>query len=97
MNIIGEKDPDLWRIAKKRAAFKKHLFSYIVVNGMLWCIWAFQHKPWHGGFPWPAWVSLFWGIGLLFNYYEAFHGNDYDMAEHEYEKLKKERERKNSL
>ena len=65
MQIIGDKDPEIWRLAKRRASFKRHLFSYIVINGMLWCIWAFGHNWWHDGInihfgiPWPAWYPSF--------------------------------------
>jgi 2TM domain len=44
------------------------------------------------GFPWPAWIMLGWGIGLVFNYAEAYRGDKETMAEKEYEKLKKEKE-----
>lgn len=99
MEIIGEKnhnekDPGLWRIAQKRAAFKKHAGYYLVINLMLWCIYWFSgHGSRHWGIPWPAWVSLFWGIGIILRYFEAYHGTQNDIAEREYEKLKKEKDR----
>ncbi|MEO8146250.1 MAG: 2TM domain-containing protein [Bacteroidia bacterium] len=99
MEIINEnqKDPQLWRIAQKRASFKRHLITYAIVNAMLWCIYFFSHRwSWYGhwGIPWPAWVTLFWGIGLAFNYIDAYHGSETELAEREYEKLKQEREKK---
>jgi hypothetical protein len=39
-------DERLWRIAKKRASFKKSLFSYLVINAFL-----MGHLVVHG---WPA-------------------------------------------
>ena len=35
------KDPQRWRIAKRRASFKRHLAVYIVVNLFLWLVWFF--------------------------------------------------------
>ncbi|MBX9891983.1 MAG: hypothetical protein K2Y12_06640 [Chitinophagaceae bacterium] len=33
----------LWRIAKKRANFKKSAFAYVVVNIFLWTIYWITH------------------------------------------------------
>src|SRR5262245_5878066 len=46
---------------KQRDAFIRHLVSFIAVNAMLWAIWAVTS----GGFPWPIFVTLGWGIGLV--------------------------------
>lgn len=95
MEIIDGKDPELWKIAKKRASFKKHLFTYTVINLFLWAIWYIGHGGhYHGGWPWPLWVTLGWGIGLAFDYFDSYHNEKSDLAEREYEKLKKEREGK---
>jgi hypothetical protein len=52
---------------KKRRDLSAHAFSYLVVNAALWAIWATTD----GGYPWPAWISGLWGIGLLMNAWEA--------------------------
>lgn len=84
-----QKDQQLWRIAKKRAAFKKHLSTYLIVNAFLWGIWFFTDGRTYGGFmPWPAWASLGWGIGLAFNYAGAYHNTDIENTDREYQKLK---------
>lgn len=87
------KDDRLWRIAVKRAEFRRNLYTYMVINIMLWAIWWFTKGSKTGGFdggwPWPAWVALFWGIGLAFQYFQAYQGNKSDLAEEEYEKLKR--------
>lgn len=86
------KDEKLWRIAKKRADFKKSLFTYLVVIAFLWAIWWFTTGR-HTGFqsyPWPVWVMLGWGVGLGFQYFEAYNGNKQDLIEDEYEKLKRQ-------
>jgi hypothetical protein len=87
------RDEQLWRIAQKRANFRRHLFTYLVINGFLWGIWWFTVGRHDGfrGYPWPIWVMLGWGIGLAFNYFDAYHGSKEDIAQQEYEKLKKER------
>jgi hypothetical protein len=38
---MENRDEQLWRIAKKRAGFKKHLATYIIINGFLWAVWFF--------------------------------------------------------
>lgn len=94
------KDPELWRIAQKRAKFKSHLLSYIIVNGFLWAIWFFtqgRHQWMNTGellrhsFPWPIWPMLGWGIGLAFHYAEAYLSLGSNAVETEYEKLKKQK------
>ena len=88
------KDPELWRIAKKRAKFKSHLVTYIIINVFFWAIWFFtegrQEDTFHQ-LPWPAWSMLGWGIGLAFNYYNAYqNGSSVSATQREYDKLKNE-------
>lgn len=89
-------DDKLWRIAKKRAGFKKSLYSYLVVNAFLWAIWWFTTGRSNGftHYPWPIWVMLGWGVGLGFQYFEAYNGSKADLTEQEYQKLKKEQDEK---
>ena len=50
-----------------------HLLSYVGVNIMVWAIWLFTAA----GFPWPLFVTFFWGIGLaghLLDYYHKYGG-----------------------
>ena len=78
-----EKDQRLWRTAKKRAGFKQNFISYIVINAFLWGVWWFisgRHER-NTEFPWPLWVMLGWGVGLVFNYVEAYRGDKETMAE----------------
>ena len=51
---------------KDRSDFRWHLITYLVVNAMLWAIWAIGGGG--GSPPWPVWVTLFWGIGLVFHW-----------------------------
>ena len=101
MQLIDDKDPQLWRMAQKRAQFKKHLTTYIIINGFFWVIWfigdfmQFGNEHYGSSYPWPIWPMLGWGIGLAFNYFEAYHGDKNTLADREYEKLKQEQDRKN--
>lgn len=84
------KDPGLWHIAKRRASFKTHLATYVVVNGFLWAIWFFTGNDGEIGrhnYPWPIWSTLGWGIGLLFHFIGAYISPKENSAEKEYEKL----------
>ena len=92
-----QKDTKLWNIARKRAGFKRHLTSYVLVNAVLWAFWLFNLFTKYIGqinihigdnLPWPAYVSFFWGIGLLFDFYESYFSSKSDMVEKEYQKLK---------
>ena len=83
-----EKDKELWKIARKRVNFKRHLFTYLIVNLFLWCLWLMGDKKGHGAIPWPAWSTIGWGIGLGFDYVGSYLLNGNDSIEKEYNKLK---------
>ena len=87
-NNTQPRDEKLWKIKKKRAEFKKHLLTYVIVNIFLWGVWLFGGVR-HGdfSFPWPAFVSFGWGIGLAFNYIGAYSGLKDSITEREYQKL----------
>jgi hypothetical protein len=63
----SEREQALARI-KKRRDFQTHVVSYVVVNASLWVIWAVTGA----GYPWPAWVTGAWGIGLVLNAWDVF-------------------------
>jgi len=42
--------------------------TYGVVNAMLTGIWAMAG----GGYFWPAWVLLGWGVGLVLNVWDVY-------------------------
>lgn len=84
-----EKDKQLWETARKRASFKRHFMTYIVINVFMWIIWAMTGShTYNGGMPWPLWSTLGWGIGLAFHYFGAYVNPGDNSVEHEYEKLK---------
>ena len=80
----------IWRKAKKRAGFKMHLKSYVIVNSGLWLLWLVTVFPNFGNdhLPWPVFPMLGWGIGLAMHYIGSY-GNldEKGLAEREYEKL----------
>lgn len=86
------KDPILWEIAQKRASFKNHAISYVIVNLFLWAVWYFTGNNSHGNlgnhYPWPIWTTLGWGIGLGFHFAAAYVFPKSNSVEREYEKLK---------
>jgi hypothetical protein len=86
---LTPQDQFLWEKAKKRAGFKQHLLVYIVVNLFLIATWFFSSS---GRYFWPIWTLLGWGIGLAFNYLDAYSNNKFFSAEEEFKKLKLEAE-----
>lgn len=41
--------------------FMGHLGAYVMVNAIVWAIWLMGG----GGYPWPIWVTIPWGIGIV--------------------------------
>lgn len=81
------RDPQLWRMAQKRASFKRHFATYIVINIFLWILWAFTGSKIDGsGLPWPAWTTFGWGIGIAFHFIGTYVKTD--SVEKEYDRLK---------
>jgi hypothetical protein len=85
------KDPALWEIAQRRASFKTHALTYIIVNTFLWCLWYFSSGKNYSVYPWPIWSTLGWGIGLAFHFAGAYIFPRANSVEKEYEKLNKNR------
>jgi hypothetical protein len=55
---------------KKKAEFRSHLTSYILVNALLVGIWALTSGV--GSYFWPIWPILGWGLGIGFHAWETF-------------------------
>ena len=87
-------DEELWKLAAKRARFQRHLATYFIMNAFFWAIWWFTDGRYdrNEGMPWPVWAMLGWGIGLAFQYMEAYGGGKTDMVNKEFERLKKQRD-----
>ena len=87
----NERDETLWAVAKKRAAFKKAFLTYAIINIFLWGIWLISGRNYEGGnynWPWPLWVTLGWGIGIAFQYRDAYMYSNTNAIQKEYDKLK---------
>ncbi len=57
-----------------RLKFFKHLRTYLIINIFLWFI-AFAIAPAGAalaGRIWPMWITVFWGIGLLSQWWRTF-------------------------
>jgi hypothetical protein len=81
---LGERQAALVRL-KKRRDFQNHLVTFVVINAAVWVIWATTGA----GYPWPAWLTGIWGIGLLLNAWEVYLRRPITDAdvEHEIERL----------
>ena len=89
MELETEKERELWKLAKKRVGFKRHLATYIVINSFLWLMWYFtDHNDDEMGVPWPIFPMLGWGVGIMFSFLGAYVFNNHDSVKKEYEKLK---------
>ena len=82
------KDPELWEIAQRRASFKTHALTYLIINCFLWGLWFFNEKHHGTGYPWPIWTTLGWGVGLAFHFAGAYIFPKANSVEREYQKLK---------
>jgi len=69
-----------------RRGFVPHLIVYLVVNTGLVFVWAMTGD---GGFFWPAFPILFWGVGILMHAWNAFFSRPITEADvdHEIERL----------
>jgi hypothetical protein len=94
METTSQRDERLWKIAKSRAAFRTSLLVYLVMNAFFWAIWLATNDNYSGGTPWPVWPALGWGLGLAFQYFNAWHRDPFGDALKEYEKLQQEKQRR---
>jgi hypothetical protein len=53
---------------KKKRDFRSHIFIYVAVNVVLVAIWAVTG----GGFFWPIFPILGWGVGVAANAYDVY-------------------------
>ncbi len=57
---------------KKRRDFKAHLFIYVLVNVVVWTIWTIVGVISHSWWPWPVFITLGWGIGVVMNAWDVY-------------------------
>jgi fatty acid desaturase len=72
--VVESGDPreQALRRLKQRRDFRTHAFTYLVVNTMVWGIWIIIGLSADAWFPWPAFVTLGWGIGLIMNAWDVY-------------------------
>jgi len=85
------KNPELWKIAQKRAGFKYHVLIYCIAIIFFWVLWYITSgnhisTAEDGILPWPVWPMFGWGIGIFFNYLGVYTSTNH-LAEKEYQKL----------
>ncbi|HYF31923.1 MAG TPA: 2TM domain-containing protein [Chitinophagaceae bacterium] len=87
------KDPELWEIAKKRAGFRSHFATYLIMQPFFWLVWWFTGGDTGDdtGLPWAVWPTIGWGIGVFFHYLDAYVFHKDTSVQREYDKLVKER------
>jgi len=98
LKLIGKmmdkvQDDALWKVAKKRSAFKLSVIIYIVINAFLVGLWYFTTGP-HFYF-WPAWPMMGWGFGIIFQFVDAYMTNGLFSEDKEFEKLKRKAKEQN--
>lgn len=98
LKLIGKmmdkvQDDALWKIAKKRSAFKLQLVIYLVINGFLVGLWYVTTG--RNSYFWPMWPMLGWGIGIIFQFVDAYMTNGVFSEDKEFEKLKKKAKEQN--
>ena len=68
---MKKNEPDIYSEARRRvsekAKFYKHLYFFLIFNGILFIMALFRGRPFM-----PMTVALFWGIGVVFHYLKVF-------------------------
>ena len=59
---------------KKRRDFFTHLLVYVTVNTVIVVVWAVTSGD---GFFWPIFFIAFWGIGIVMNAWDVWHGDTF--------------------
>lgn len=62
---------------KDKSEFRKHLITYLVINGMMIGIWALTGQ----GYFWPVWVIGGWGVGLILHGWTTFYSRSISEAD----------------
>ncbi len=68
---MKKNEPDIYQEARRRVAekakFYKHLYFYLIFNGIFFIMALFRGRPFM-----PLTVAIFWGIGVMFHYLKVF-------------------------
>jgi hypothetical protein len=63
---------------KKRHDFHGHLLVYTLVNAVIVLVWFVTSS---GGFFWPVFPMLVWGVGVVMNAWDVYHGEGFTAEE----------------
>jgi hypothetical protein len=69
-NESNAREAAIKRIHQKKA-FQSMIASFVIINVFLWTIWAVSDTN-KSGFPWPAWVTLGWGVGVAITAWNTY-------------------------
>jgi hypothetical protein len=83
-----QQDDMLWKLARKRAGFKWSFAAYIFMSVLFTGLWFFSSGS--NNYFWPGWILFWWGIGVAYQYVDAYHSNTFFSVKAEYENLKKQ-------
>lgn len=64
----GKLREEAYRHVKARRDFVPHAIAYVLVNVLVWSVWALTGAD----FPWPLFVTLGWGIGIVAHAWDAY-------------------------
>jgi hypothetical protein len=73
-------------MAAARYGFRWHLPTYVLVNAFLVILWAYSG----GGFFWPIFPLVFWGLGVLTHYWGAYRSMGTSWIDRETERILRE-------
>jgi hypothetical protein len=60
---------------KKRRDLAGHLLVYVLVNSFIVLIWVMTND---GGFFWPVFPIVGWGIGVVMNAWDVYRSDEFD-------------------
>jgi hypothetical protein len=60
------------RTLKKRRDLHTHAFVYLTINLVVWGVWLAIAMTAGSWYPWPIWVTLGWGVALVFNAWDVY-------------------------
>jgi len=83
---LGDDREQALRRLKKQRDLQAQFVAFLVINAALWGIWAAVGS----GYPWPAWLTGAWAIGLLLSAWDAYLRRPITEADvqHEMERLR---------
>jgi hypothetical protein len=69
-DATGDARAEAVKRIKRKRMFQQQVIMYALINLLLWIIWASTGF----GFPWPIFVTVFWGLGLASQAWMIYRG-----------------------